>query len=307
VKNVAKLVLFLGFSFIGLLVFAALLALLQGWTSSALTFPPDTGVLNVFSGISVDYLYSSLSAAFYLSILLGLNFAVHHRVAYPAAFAVILIFSLVFSGASLLGIGSLGWTKFDAAGKKPPAELAKPGLIITPSPLSGDQWVFLEDPYKPGGARAVFSQGKSLNFQGQGASLARVRLPFFTENNEIFGSISRDIEQSSRIFSARFNAGLLPFCVYAGSLAAFLLSLGCLVNIRFWSLANLFFGALAFRGVLALEHFLNQPHIHQLAASFTGGRFSESLVTPVVFCALTVLILLYAGLVYLARGKISDD
>jgi hypothetical protein len=85
-----------------------------------------------------------------------------------------------------------------------------------------------------------------------------------------------------------------------------LLSLGCLVNISFWSSANLFFGALAFRGVLALENFLNQGNIREILASFAGRIINPSLINPVIFGSFSVLILLYSGLVYLAHGRMGD-
>jgi len=245
------------------------------------------------------YLRSSIPVAFYLTILLGLNYAVIRRILYPAAFAVILLVIIALSGAAYLSLETLNRTGFTITLKGPPAELAKPGFI-------GNQRVFLENPYNPDAAMVIVSPGQSLQYQSQGSSLTQTRLPFFAEQGRFFSTIDRDISHSSRVFSAWFNSGLVSYGVYAGSLAAFLLSLACLVNISFWSLANLFFGALAFRGVLALENFLNQPHIHQILASFAGNFFNERLISPLIFCTLSILILLYSGLVYLARGRISD-
>ena len=303
-KNVAKLALFLSFSFVGILVCTALLSLLKDWAGSALLFPPDTGV---FTGKITEYLASSLPAAFYVSILLGLNYATRRRMCYPAAFAVILIFVVALSCGGFLGVENLKRIGFSVAVKPPPRELAKPGLILSAGgPLSGNQVVFLENPYKPGGARAALSYNKTLSYQEGGAPITQVRLPFFAEKQGILTTISRDFERSSQVFSGRFQYGLAPFCIYAGSLAAFLISLGCLVNISFWSLANLFFGTLAFRGVLALESFLNQDSIRQLLDSFAGRVVGEPLINPMIFCLMTMLILLYSGLIYLSRGKVGD-
>jgi len=132
-------------------------------------------------------------------------------------------------------------------------------------------------------------------------------LPFTEEKNRILAGIGADFTQSCRVFTLRYKAGFLSFWLYTGSLAVFLLSLGCLVNISFWSLANLFFAALAFRGALALEAFLNQPDIYGLMSSFAGNIIPPPLINPLIFFTAGVLILLYSGLVYLARGKVAHD
>jgi len=304
VKNIASLVLFLIFTFIGILILATLLALLQDWTSSALLFPPDTVISGVFNGKIASYLASSLPAAFYLSVLLGLNYAVRRRIAYPVSFMLIWVFILILSGAAFMGLESLKRMDFSVSIKKPSRELAKPGLLLSKGTLNNNQWIFLGDPYRQDSARVVLSQ--SLEYQGQDAAPAPMPLPFFAKQNGIFDSIDRDFGHSSGIFSASFEDGLLFYGLYTGSLAAFLLSLGCLVNISFWSLANLFFGALAFRGALALENFLNQPHIHQLLSSFAGKVLNDSFINPVIFFTLSMMILLYSCLIYLSRGKISN-
>ncbi|MCL1813071.1 MAG: hypothetical protein FWG29_06065 [Treponema sp.] len=107
-KNVAKLVLFLSISFIVVLLFSGLITLLQGWTDEALLFPPATGISGGFSGKTVTYLESSIPVAFYLVILFGLTYAARHRIVYPAAFAVTLVFILILSGAAYFGLESLG-------------------------------------------------------------------------------------------------------------------------------------------------------------------------------------------------------
>jgi hypothetical protein len=313
VKNFAKLVLFFSFSFIGILAFASALALLEEWAGQAALFPPpaDPSGSGSFTGNLVLYLTSALPAAFYLSILLGQSYAARWRMAYPAVFCVMLVFSLVLSGGAFFGLESLKrMGGLSLTLKPPPADLAKPGFMLNPgSRVSGIETVFLTDPYEPWGPRVFqsFSGAEhSLGYQSRGIPFGQVRLPFMEEKSGLFDSIDRDLERSGGVFSAWFAEGFLAYGIYAGALGALLLSLGCLVNISFWSLANLFFAALAFRGALALENLLNQPNIHRLLASFAGGIVPESLINPLLFCALGALILLYSGLVYLARGRIAD-
>ncbi|MDR0599135.1 MAG: hypothetical protein LBG84_03510 [Treponema sp.] len=308
-RNFASLILFFTLCFAGILLFAGFLDLLREWAGAALLFPPlETAGEAEFAGNVADYARRALPAAFYLSLLLGLNYAARRRMIYPVVLAALLVLVLTLSAAVLLGIKSL-----DGAGIAVPAgpgektvNLVKPGFIISPGQEPAVQAVFLEDPYKTGAARAVSPPGQSLYYQRHGPALVPARLPFTEEKISFFESVGADFLRSARHFTARFEAGFLPYGVYAGSLAVLLLSLGCLVNISFWSLANLFFGALAFRGALALETFLNQADIHRLLASFAGKFISESLITPLIFTTLGILILLYSALVYLARGRIFD-
>jgi len=302
-KNFAKLVLFFCFSFIGVLLVSSLFALFHEGTRLAVLFPPAGASLSLLS-----HLGNSLSVAFYLSILLTLSYASRRRLAYPVVFALILALALVLSSGAFVGIDSLAQLgKFSINVTKSPANMVQPGLILkTGSPIREVHSVFLEDPLKQGGPRAVSPAGQALYYQRQGATLTRAPLPFAEEKSALFESISRDFTQSSKGFSSLFTAGFLPYWMYAGSLAIFLISLGCLVNISFWPLANLFFAALVFRGALALETFLNQPNIRGLLGSFAGNRVPGSLINPFIFCMLGVLILLYSGLLYLARGRVSN-
>ncbi|MDR2314375.1 MAG: hypothetical protein LBE02_07550 [Spirochaetaceae bacterium] len=306
-KNIAKLVLFFSLSFMALFFLAGFLDLLQKWTDAALIFPPPGRGTGFFPGNLVTRM--ALPAAFYGSILLGLNYSTRRRMAYPAAFAVIFVCALGLSAAAFTGLESLqrlGGLRITM--EQAPAKMVEPGFIFTTGssiiPGPPDKLIFLEDPYKTGAARAV-SRG-SFFYQGNGPAIYPVRLPFPEEKSRFLGSITEDFLRSAQYLAAWFETGLLPYGVYAGSLALFLLSLGCLVNISYWSLANLFLGILAFRGALMLDAFLNQPHIHELLSSFAQNIVHESLVNPIIFSALGALILLYSALVYLARGRISN-
>ena len=305
-KNLAKLALFLSISFIGILLVSGLTALQSDWTSLALTFPPDSGILGIFYGNILDYLGSSLSTAFYVTILLGITYAARRRIYYPAAFGIILIFVLVLSGTVYLGLDNLEKANFSLAVKSPLPAPAKPGLIVSHGMGDGNQLVFLNNPYQSEGP-VVLKYGKApLGYQSRAPLLGKSSLPFYTEKKGVFESIKRDFDHSSRVFFLWYRDSLVSYGVYAGSLAIFLISLGCLIDISFWSLANLIFGALAFRGVLALENFLNQGNIQDILVSFTRKIIHPSLINPVIFCTLAFLILLYSGLVYLARGRIND-
>jgi len=307
VKNFAKQVLFFLASFVGVLLVSALVALLQERTSLAVLFPPAGG--NSGPAISIlTHLTNSLPVAFYASMLLGLSYASRRRLSYPVVFVILLVFSLVLGSAAFTGLENLGrMGGFTVNAKKTPDTLAQPGLILNlGAPYNEIQTVFLEQPLKDGGARAVSAEGRAMYYQRHGPALAQAPLPFVEEKSSLFAGIDRDFAQSAQVFSARYKAGFASYWIYTGSLAIFLLSLGCLINISFWHLANLFFAALVFRGALALEAFLSQPTINGLLVSFAGNVIPGNLINPVIFCALSALILLYSGLLYLAKGRPSS-
>ncbi|MDR2702493.1 MAG: hypothetical protein LBB72_08690 [Spirochaetaceae bacterium] len=299
-KNFAKLVLFFCFSFIVILLAASLIALLQEQTALAVLFPPGP---SSSGGNLFIHLGNSIPAAFYLAILLGISYASRRNMIYPAALTIMLVLALILGSAAMFGIESLSQLGDFTVQSNPPADLVQPGLILNQS--GGTRVVFLEDPLENGGARAVSIAGQALYYQGQGSTSTRIPLPFTEEKNSLLAGISGDFTQSFRAFNAWYKAGFLPYWLYTGSLAVFLLSLGCLVNISFWSLANLFLAALAFRGALALEAFLNQPDINALIGSFAGSIIPPPMINPLIFFTAGVLILLYSGLVYLARGRVA--
>jgi hypothetical protein len=72
-----------------------------------------------------------------------------------------------------------------------------------------------------------------------------------------------------------------------------------------WPLANLFLGGLAFRGVLALETFLNTPEIQDIIASFLKNIFPVSLIAPLVFLGIGILVCLYSFLVHLSKKQVD--
>jgi hypothetical protein len=297
VKNLAKLILSFTFSFIVILILAGLVGLLRNWTDTALLFPP-AAVSSLSTVLSL-----ALPVSFYFSLLFGISYSSRQRIPYVASLVTLLVLSLGLGIAASTGLSRL--EKVNLPGITVPSVPIRPGLVLTVTP--GDtptRTVLLGGE----GARVLSLPGQALFFEPASASYRgrQVRLPFREERNAVLSGISADFARSSRVFEAWFDAGLAPFALYAGSLSLFLISIGCLVNISFWPLANLFFGVLAFRGALALESFLNTAETRELLSSFAGSIIPESLINPVIFTVLGILILLYSGLVYLARGRRSE-
>ncbi|MDR1388363.1 MAG: hypothetical protein LBJ31_00105 [Treponema sp.] len=294
--------LFIVVSFAAILVIAGFAGLLQSWVDAALGFPPEPGA---FSAWLSRILLDALPAAFYISLLLGLSYASNRDIAYPAAFFTLFILVLGLGFAVSFGMERI-WQMGVSVPFKPPGDLVQSGYILRLSPdtryVSGTREVLFTEPAK-NGPRAATAGPSTLYYQRSGVP-HRVRLPFTEEKSALLAGISSDFDKSARNFAVWFEAGPPAFAIYTGSLAALLLSLGCLTNISFWSLANFSFGVLAFRGVLALETLLNAEDIHRVIGSFAGG-LPDSLISPGIFTALAALILLYSLLVYLARGRRS--
>jgi len=95
--------------------------------------------------------------------------------------------------------------------------------------------------------------------------------------------------------------------VYVFALILLMVSLRFLFGVSRWPLANLFLGALAFRGIVALEALLNAREVNSLIDTFLTGRLSPTLITPVIFASLAVLFILYTLLVHIARPRRNDD
>jgi hypothetical protein len=93
----------------------------------------------------------------------------------------------------------------------------------------------------------------------------------------------------------------MSFFLQGFSLILLLVSLRFLFGLSSWPLANLFFGVMAFRGVLSLEIFLITPETEAVIRSFFGYKIERFLIPPLVFLSLSALVLLYTALAFLAR------
>jgi len=74
-----------------------------------------------------------------------------------------------------------------------------------------------------------------------------------------------------------------------------------------WPLADLFLGALAFRGILAVETFLNTPEMQEIIGSYLDNKIPVSMAVPAVFFSFGLLVNIYAVLVYVIKRRKSDD
>jgi hypothetical protein len=219
----------------------------------------------------------------------------------------IFILSSVFTLALSLGMDQMRKLRPALENvKTPPGE---PGLILA---WGETAMVLLKEPGDIRGPRVVSIPGEALRYQEvplgpQNRVIALPALPFRNAIPWVFKSLLIDFTLSAREFDSRFREGLVPFGIYGGALILLLAGLRFILDFGQWPLANMFLGALVFRGILALETFLNTPEINAFLEEFLGNRIPGSLITPLVFCSLAVVLILYTALTYLGWGKREDD
>jgi hypothetical protein len=135
-------------------------------------------------------------------------------------------------------------------------------------------------------------------------------LPSTPLRNDAFyflSSLLWDFDFAAVQFDTRFKEGFMLFIMYIFSLIFLLSSLRFIMDISSWPLANLFLGLLAFRGVLALERFLNSPETLHFLTSSLGDQFPIIIISPLVFCILGISIILYTFFIHLRRDRRTDE
>ena len=302
-KNLAKLTLFFSLSFAVLFLAAILLWLLSSWIDIARFIP-----LGARPGEDVtEAVWKAFPAALYLSVLLILSYTARRKMPIPLSIISILILGCVFSLGVSLGIRRAGALK-PALG--PVSSLAgEPGLILS----RGDNaMILLRGSRDVRGPRVVSIPGRPLIYQDvpMGPNNTILNLPalaFGDDTPWFISSVGIDFSLSAGELKGRLEEGFYSFAVYAFSLILLLASLRFILELSQWPLANLFLGALVFRGILALETFLNFREINALIDSFLGGRLVPMLITPAVFSAMAVLIIFYTLLARIARPRRDED
>jgi hypothetical protein len=307
VKNLARLALFFSLSFAILFLAAAGLRYLAIRVEWLRTLPrqPETMLTELITAARWG-----LSLALYGALLLSLSYAARRGIFAPVTTACLIVFSLGISFAISLGLERLG--------NVPPARdtakvLGEPGLILTNTIRHSETAiVLLEGPADLRRPRVAAIPGQALLYQAEPAGpnntvLGLPPIPFRDETPWFLKSMAIDLRLSAGQFEEHFKAGLPPFLFYAGALIFLLSSLGCVLKLSAWPLANLFLGCLAFRSVLALETFLNSPEVQDAFEVFLAKRLPFSLSVPLIFYAAGMLVYFYSVLVYLAKRRTDDE
>jgi hypothetical protein len=315
VKNLARLALFFSLFFAAIFLFSTGLRFLQLRTEEFRALPFQPRML-LPDGLGAARW--ALPLAVYFSLLCGLSYAARlnagllgarrRSLSVPLAMLCLFILSAALSGGISLLLERLGTMVPAPAVSK---ALGGPGLILTQGDTS---MVLLREPEESRGPRIVAFPGQPLLYQQRplgpnNTALSMPPVPFRNESPWFLRSLAIDFSLTGRQFETRLGEGFLPFFVYAGALIFLLVSLGFIQKLSNWPLANLFLGALCFRGILALETFLNSPEIQALFDEFLGNRFPLPLswIVPLIFVFFGILINLYTFLVYLAKRRNNEE
>jgi hypothetical protein len=302
VRNPARLALFFSCCFVILLLIALMIRFLELRTGElrALRGLPETKLPEFISALRW-----ALAPALYISVLLGLSYSSRRKMAIPLSFCTLFVLSL----AAVFGL-SQGLERLRELSPPPgsavstvPALSGEKGLILS---QAGASIIILRTPEEVRGPRVAAIPGQPLAYQEQprgpnNTVIPLPPLPFRNETSPFLNSLFIDFSLSAGQFEAREKEGLIPLGIYAAALILFLVSLRFILDIGNWPLASLFLGALAFRGVLAFDTFLNSGEIQDLLASFVGDRIPLAFISPLVFCTLGLLVLLYTALVHLVK------
>ena len=300
-KSIARLTLFFSLTFFAFFLAAIVLNYIASLIELARIIPAGVG-----SGEAAKAFWAALPAALYLSILLTTSYSARKNI--PIKFAIVAICSLacIFTAGFSLGINRIGAIE---AIFKPVVEIeAEPGLILS---QSRTRIVLLKESSDVLGPRLVSIPGQPFVYQELpvGPFNTILSLPALSFGNDtpwFVKSVAIDLSLSAREFKERLENNYLYFAAYAFSLILLLSSLRFIMELSVWPLANIFFGALVFRGILALESFLNADEITSLIGSFLGGRVPPVFITPLAFTALGILVILYTLLSSVARHERRD-
>jgi hypothetical protein len=259
-------------------------------------------------GDVTDAAWNALPVAIYLSILLTLSYTARRGLSIPPAIICTIALGCIFTLGVSLGISRAEVLQITF---KPVSPLqGEPGLILS---RSDNAMVLLRNSSDARGPRVVSIPGRPLIYQetplGPNNTILSLPAVSFSDDSPWFiRSLKIDFSLSARQLEGRLDQGFFSFAAYAFSLILFLASLRFLLELSQWPLANLFLGALVFRGILILEAFLNAREINVLISTFLAGLLPSILISPLVFSALGVLIILYTLLTRIARpGRGRDD
>jgi len=303
-KNFAKTAIFFSFLFIVFFFIAIVLRFLASWIDLARVIP----VVPRAGEEAAEAAWKAIPPALYFSILLTLSYTVRKHIPVFSAIGGIIFLAFAFSIASSIGISRAGILKTVFKSASPIK--ANPGLIVSQGENS---IILLRESTDISGPRLVSIPGKPLIYQEvpAGPNNSIIPIPAISFEDDIpwfIKSIGIDFSLSAREMKSRFQVNnVLYYAFYAFSLILLLSSMRFMLDSSQWPLANVFLGALIFRLILGLETLLNSRDINLLLGSFIGNRIPSTFITPLAFCALGTLVLLYTLLTGIARSGSEDS
>jgi hypothetical protein len=296
VKNMLRLFRFFVLSFLGVFLMAAVLWGFSVCINGAQFIPPKPGNL---LGETAAAARNAIPVGLYTALLFSLSYAVRRNIPVFLTLLILWTTALALTLGLFLGVGRLSALVPAGTGQQAPA-LGKPGLILSEGRTTV---ILIEDPGKARGVRAVSRPGRSLGYQASGGPEPLPMAPFYREGSPFLDKLRLEGALCADRLSLLFGEGLIPFLLYTGALIFLLVSLRFVLDLSGWPLANLLLGALIFRGVLSFEGFIGLQDVRALIRSFMGNRLPESLLSPLIFCGIGLLFIVYTWLVFLGRNR----
>jgi hypothetical protein len=301
VRKFAKLILLFSLTFIIIFALAACLRFLTLRVDWAKNLPPkpETALTLIISAA-----YWAMTLSLFSSVILVLNYAARNKCKAVMSIPVVLILSFSFCFGISFALEK--WTEITPS-QSTGMPLISEGLILSNALNKNETAVILLDgmPYGP---RVTAIPGQPLTYQqSAGAGVSLPPVPFVDDTPWFLKSLSIDIRLNSEMFRQEFSDGLISFSIYAGSLIFLLCALSYTVKFSAWPLANLFLCALAFRGILLFNTFLNSPEMQVIAGSVISNFMPVTLAVPALFTGFGLLLLLFSLLSFAAKRRPDDD
>lgn len=304
-KGLARLILFFTLCFIITIVLFSLCIFMDKWLDGAAHIP-------ALSIAMLPALLASLRAcipgAVYITVLLTLSYAARRGLPFPLS--LVCLFLLVVAASGALYLGTVRADRFDAMTRTDtPRTLGSPGLILSQGNIS---MVLLESPGQEKGARVVSIPEQGLLYQSLPVGPENQALPlppaaFNAPLPYFLRSIFLDFSIAGARYESLLAGGFHYFIAYLASVCLFLCSLGFLFKISVWPLANVFIGALVFRGALAFETFINSREVLEILDAYIESGIPRPFVSALIFGLAAALILLYSLLARLAGRRRAAD
>jgi hypothetical protein len=303
VKNFAKLVLLFSISFLAIFLISTVfrfLALRVDW-AKRLPVKPETALTLLIAAA-----HWALSLSLFASLLFALGYSLRRGYLTVMTLSVLMSLSFVFCFGILTVLVNM---KTVTPAQTSGIPLGGKGLMLS-NTLNRNETVvvLLGGTAEPLGPRVTSNPGQPLVYQQFSRSDFELPSVSFGDDTPWFlKSLAIDLRLNAGVFQQKYSEGFGSFLVYAGAIIFFLCSLGLAIKFSAWPLANLFIGILAFRGVLALEVFLNTPEIQETMGAFLKDTLPVSFAIPVIFIAFGALLQLYSMLILITKRRNEYD
>jgi hypothetical protein len=311
-KNIVRLILVVSICFAVVFLVAEVVAFLQIRIDAIRTEPV---LSEIRSQDLADAAQRVLPVTLYFATLLGISYTARKGISIPLSIICLAALGMAWAVMIAFGITLIGQFPPKAASEKA-LNLGEPGLIVSQPDRS---LIFLQDPGNMQSPRVVAIPETPLIYQPRGIEQNSDAVnpqsagfyPALLESNMFFflNELLHDFDFAASQFKSRFQESFVMFALYAFALVFLLSSLRFVMDMSGWPMANLFLGIIAFRGVLFLERFLDSASTQQFLTSVIGDRFPHRLISPVAFCTLGIVIILYTALIHLGKSRrtIADE